>query len=273
MDELKPTKSSPPKSQKIFVYKDLKSCTHVFVRVDRVRKALEPPYDGSFPVKERYEKYFTMIIKNKPVNISVDRLKPAYLLVTDSIPDKTTVPCKQSDENSAANDSILLTDDKPTVSRQRRLVKKPNPWVILVYFLHKLVNFTANLPPPKVAAPGRGRACPPLAPALLARSKTRSDTHRTSMGSIIESTASKTTTLQIGDRADQCSARMRGCGSPVVKKSDHSRHVMSSSPAPLKTCRVGQRWMLNLSRAQTSSHWCSVVVRRGGASSGVVDVT
>ncbi|GFW79419.1 pro-Pol polyprotein [Trichonephila clavipes] len=40
MDDLKPTKSSPPKNQKIFVHKDLKSCTHVFVRVDRVRKAL-----------------------------------------------------------------------------------------------------------------------------------------------------------------------------------------------------------------------------------------
>ncbi|GFU84673.1 retrovirus-related Pol polyprotein from transposon opus [Trichonephila clavipes] len=125
MDELKPTKSSPPKSQKIFVHKDLKSCTHVFVRVDRVRKALEPPYDGPFPVKERYEKYFTLTIKNKPVNISVDRLKPAYLLMTDSIPDKTTVPCRQSDENSAANDTKLLPDVKPTVSRHGRLVKKP----------------------------------------------------------------------------------------------------------------------------------------------------
>ncbi|GFW42861.1 retrovirus-related Pol polyprotein from transposon 297 [Trichonephila clavipes] len=125
MDELKPTKSSPPKNQKIFVHKDLKSCTHVFVRVDRVRKALEPPYDGPFPVKERYEKYFTLTIKNKPVNISADRLKPAYLLMTDSIPDKTTVPCRQSDENSAANDTNLLTDVKPTVSRHGRLVKKP----------------------------------------------------------------------------------------------------------------------------------------------------
>ncbi|GFU75374.1 retrovirus-related Pol polyprotein from transposon 412 [Trichonephila clavipes] len=119
MDDLKPTKSSPPKNQKIFVHKDLKSCTHVFVRVDRVRKALEPPYDGPFPVKERYEKYFTLTIKNKPVNISGDRLKPAYLLMTDSIPDKTTVPCKQSD------DTNLLTDVKPTVSRHGRLVKKP----------------------------------------------------------------------------------------------------------------------------------------------------
>ncbi|GFS76183.1 DUF1758 domain-containing protein [Trichonephila clavipes] len=38
-------------------------------------------------------------------------------------------------------------------------------------------------------------------------------------------------------------------------------------------CRVGQRCTLNLSRAETSSRWCGVVVRRGGASSGVVHVT
>ncbi|GFT01285.1 hypothetical protein TNCV_1078791, partial [Trichonephila clavipes] len=44
--------------------------------------------------------------------------------MTDSISDKTTVPCKQSDENSAANDTNLLTDVKPTVSRHGRLVKK-----------------------------------------------------------------------------------------------------------------------------------------------------
>ncbi|GFT63655.1 uncharacterized protein TNCV_870881 [Trichonephila clavipes] len=63
-----------------------------------------------------------------------------------------------------------------------------------------------------------------------------------------------------------------GCGSPVAKVSDHGRHVVSSSPVPLKTRRVGQRCTLNLSRAETSSHWCGVVVRRGDASSGVVHV-
>ncbi|GFU76599.1 uncharacterized protein TNCV_1940871 [Trichonephila clavipes] len=42
-----------------------------------------------------------------------------------------------------------------------------------------------------------------------------------------------------------------------------------SNPVPLKTRRVGQRCTLNLSRAETSSRWCGVVVRRGGASSGV----
>ncbi|GFX21752.1 transposon Tf2-6 polyprotein [Trichonephila clavipes] len=49
--------------------------------------------------------------------------------------------------------------------------------------------------------------------------------------------------------------------------------VTSLSPEPLKTRRVGQRCMLNLSRAETSSRWCGVVFRRGGASSGVVHVT
>ncbi|GFS73838.1 transposable element Tcb2 transposase [Trichonephila clavipes] len=49
--------------------------------------------------------------------------------------------------------------------------------------------------------------------------------------------------------------------------------VTSSRPVPLKTRRVGQRCMLNMSRAKTSSRWCGVVVRRGGASSSVVHVT
>ncbi|GFX98552.1 uncharacterized protein TNCV_1501301 [Trichonephila clavipes] len=49
--------------------------------------------------------------------------------------------------------------------------------------------------------------------------------------------------------------------------------VTNSNPVPLKTLRVGERSMLHLSRAQTSSRWCGVVVRREGASSGVVHVT
>ncbi|GFU22898.1 uncharacterized protein TNCV_2659351, partial [Trichonephila clavipes] len=49
--------------------------------------------------------------------------------------------------------------------------------------------------------------------------------------------------------------------------------VTSSSPVPLKTRHVGQRCTLNLSKAETSSRWCGVVVRRGGVSSGVVHAT
>ncbi|GFV99391.1 uncharacterized protein TNCV_1513621 [Trichonephila clavipes] len=52
-------------------------------------------------------------------------------------------------------------------------------------------------------------------------------------------------------------------GSQVVKISDRGWHVTSSSPVPLKTHRVGVRCTLNVSRGQTSSHWCGAVIRRG----------
>ncbi|GFV95702.1 uncharacterized protein TNCV_1727521 [Trichonephila clavipes] len=41
-------------------------------------------------------------------------------------------------------------------------------------------------------------------------------------------------------------------------------HNISSNPVPLKTRRVGEQCTLNVSRAQTSSRWYGVVVRREG---------
>ncbi|GFQ91640.1 hypothetical protein TNCT_305771 [Trichonephila clavata] len=98
MDELKPTKSSPP-NQKIFVHKDLKSCSHAFVGVDHVKKALEQSNDELFPVTKRSKKYFTLLVKCKLVNISVDRLKLACLLVTDSF---------QSDQQLFVNNRMII---------------------------------------------------------------------------------------------------------------------------------------------------------------------
>ncbi|GFW67495.1 uncharacterized protein TNCV_3391661 [Trichonephila clavipes] len=53
-------------------------------------------------------------------------------------------------------------------------------------------------------------------------------------------------------------------GHPKMSWWSTGRSVTGSSPVPLKTRRVGQRCTLNLSRAETSSRWCGVVVRRGG---------
>ncbi|GFW19078.1 retrovirus-related Pol polyprotein from transposon 17.6 [Trichonephila clavipes] len=58
----------------------------------------------------------------------------------------------------------------------------------------------------------------------------------------------------------------------LKKKIEFLGHIVESGtikPSPTKTLRC----TLNLSRAETSSRWCGVVVRRGGASSGVVHVT
>ncbi|GFX56932.1 retrovirus-related Pol polyprotein from transposon opus [Trichonephila clavipes] len=69
MEDLKPVPSNSVKHQRIFVHKDLRSCSHVFVRIDRVKKSLEPPYQGPYKVVERSDKFFTLSMKDKNVNI------------------------------------------------------------------------------------------------------------------------------------------------------------------------------------------------------------
>ncbi|GFX43327.1 uncharacterized protein TNCV_2390351 [Trichonephila clavipes] len=64
-------------------------------------------------------------------------------------------------------------------------------------------------------------------------------------------------------RIPATNGRIRDMPGIFKNVSDHDRHVMSSSPVPLKIRLVGERCTLNLSRAQRSSRWCGVVVRRG----------
>ncbi|UYV65868.1 hypothetical protein LAZ67_3005763 [Cordylochernes scorpioides] len=92
---------------KVFVHKDLKTCSHVFLRTDRVKKALEPPYEGPFQVLRREEKYFIIKIKNKEVSVSKDRLKPAYLLNTS-----------QPEESAKDNTSIRQPVEPPVDIRR-----------------------------------------------------------------------------------------------------------------------------------------------------------
>ncbi|GFV78545.1 uncharacterized protein TNCV_1888511 [Trichonephila clavipes] len=55
-----------------------------------------------------------------------------------------------------------------------------------------------------------------------------------------------------------------GCLSLERFNNLHGGSSVILGPVPLKTHRVGQRRTLNLSRAETSSLCCGVVVRRGG---------
>ncbi|KAF4527544.1 hypothetical protein B566_EDAN014940 [Ephemera danica] len=53
---------------------------HVFLRTDLSRASLEPPYTGPYEVLSRNDKTFKILVKNKTVVVSIDRLKPAYIL-------------------------------------------------------------------------------------------------------------------------------------------------------------------------------------------------
>jgi hypothetical protein len=63
-----------------FVHKDLHNCTHVFLRQDTTHQVLEPPYRGPYQVLSRREKTLQLLMRGKPVTMSADRVKPAYVL-------------------------------------------------------------------------------------------------------------------------------------------------------------------------------------------------
>lgn len=96
--EVRPTPASHHHAKKSFIYKDLMSCSHVFVRVDLVKKPLEAPYEGPYRIIERITEHIYKIdYKGKPSNISIERLKPAFLDRSQEIPEPTrTYPGKKT---------------------------------------------------------------------------------------------------------------------------------------------------------------------------------
>lgn len=75
--------------KKVFLFKDLFSCSHVFVRIDSTKKPLQAPYDGPFKVLERSDKVFKILIKDRSVTISIERLKPAHMEKPTNMTDTT----------------------------------------------------------------------------------------------------------------------------------------------------------------------------------------
>ncbi|XP_047985006.1 uncharacterized protein LOC125225368 [Leguminivora glycinivorella] len=72
------------KSTPFYIPRGLETCSHVFLRVDRVRSSLEPPYEGPYKVMRRQKKFYSIDIKGKLNNVTVDRLKPAYIMREES---------------------------------------------------------------------------------------------------------------------------------------------------------------------------------------------
>jgi cleavage and polyadenylation specificity factor subunit 1 len=80
MARLRPVPASHHASSATFVHKDLHNCTHVFLRHDATRRALELPYSGPYQVLSRREETLQLLVRGRPVTASADRVKPAYVL-------------------------------------------------------------------------------------------------------------------------------------------------------------------------------------------------
>ncbi|XP_055941784.1 uncharacterized protein LOC129971834 [Argiope bruennichi] len=133
MELMRPKETQRKSHPKIFVHKDLESTSHVFLRIDRVRKPLEPPYEGPYFVISRTPKYFTLRIKNKEVNVTIDRLKPAYLLPQENPEEQLNTPtCVKitpapQPAKIQTKETASQSDLKPALrqSRTGRIIKTP----------------------------------------------------------------------------------------------------------------------------------------------------
>jgi hypothetical protein len=73
-----------------FIPSSLMSSEFVFLRMDGVRKPLDPPYTGPFRVIKRSDKTFVIARNGKQETVSIDRLKPAMVEAAVPAPPKPT---------------------------------------------------------------------------------------------------------------------------------------------------------------------------------------
>lgn len=128
-------KSRPPShsnSRRLFVPTDLDTCKYVFVRNELMRKSLQPPYDGPYSVIERRGKTFVIKVGDTETTISMDRLKPAYILNENDLGseiDPNTFSCDGDVSNDHTNRSNI-TDTSSNVlirntTRSGRVIRPP----------------------------------------------------------------------------------------------------------------------------------------------------
>lgn len=84
MRECKPVPVAHKFKKRIFYFKDLATCTHVFLRNDAVRQPLERPYTGPHEIVQHVsDRVYVIDVKGKPISVTIERLKPAYFIPED----------------------------------------------------------------------------------------------------------------------------------------------------------------------------------------------
>ncbi|GFW15155.1 hypothetical protein TNCV_173021 [Trichonephila clavipes] len=117
------------------------------------------------------------------------------------------------------------------------------------------------------------RAAPELAPLPLTTTPTGGRLSSRQISRATETSRNITARVNERDISGDIHYFLGGRGSRVVLVSDRGLSCHEFEPSTTKDPPCRAAYTLNLSRAEMSSRWCGMVVRRGGASSGVVHVT
>lgn len=123
--KVRPTPTAHHTKSRFFILKDLYTCTHVFVRIDAVRKPLDPPYTGPHEIVNRInDRVFIVRIGSTQKAISVDRLKPAFTTKVDTPQQLSSQQDSAASEATAAPPKFLPTYLDPPLRTYSRVPKK-----------------------------------------------------------------------------------------------------------------------------------------------------
>ena len=115
----------------IFQYKEIETCTHVFLRRIAIAPPLTAPYDGPYKVVARSGRVMKILMKGKMETVSLDRVKPAHLEcepTTGPNTQRTTPNKKQSSKTTRISSGNPQDPPRPssanTQTSNRTSVKK-----------------------------------------------------------------------------------------------------------------------------------------------------
>ncbi|KAL7643866.1 UNVERIFIED_CONTAM: hypothetical protein RMT77_005872 [Armadillidium vulgare] len=106
-----------PSQNSSYMPKELQTCTHVFLRTDRIRKSLEAPYSGPYEVLQRMNRCFKIKLRDGRTDVvSIGRLKPAIMKTPTKLPsDVTDVPTSDVPDVPTSDAPDVPTSDAPDV--------------------------------------------------------------------------------------------------------------------------------------------------------------
>lgn len=117
ISNLSPSSASWHGKKTFYLPADIFSSEYVFLRRGPATSSLESPYTGPYKVLERKAKTFKLEVMGKSITVTIDRLKPAYLV--DSPSPTPPPPCPKSNRLPP-----LQQPDKRT--RSGRVVRFPD---------------------------------------------------------------------------------------------------------------------------------------------------
>lgn len=130
---LLPTPASRHGNQRSpFIFKNLATTSHIFLRDDTGIGSLKPAYTGPYEVLKRGDKVFKILVGVKPVTVSIDRIKPAYILSDSDTHTHTaqSTPINthpvDTQERKSSHDLPDTADRHFKISRYGRRVKFPD---------------------------------------------------------------------------------------------------------------------------------------------------